>query len=185
MTCYTSGRPQSVREKSTLQNKRRLCPSHVLGSSGHVSGTSQIFSDVSTVRHMARLVLVTGNQPLTLVHSQKVVLLLREPCAFLGEKRCKCIVILQVSSTSSFSRSAFLVSITPPLGAHGLCAPGTARSAPHWRFTHCGKHGSVLAGTEERRRLRRRRSRIELGARSKSVCSYERMRLGITSLQMY
>lgn len=117
----------------------------------------------------------TGYQPSTLAHSppKKVVLLKREPCALLGIKPWKCSVILQVSSTSPFSRSLlffFCFKKALPLGAHGLCAPGTARSPPHWSLTHCRENtGRQKRGGKREVDLRGRRGRGELGSRSK-IC---------------
>lgn len=99
--------------KSTRGNQRRLCTSlRVLGSSGRVSGTSQIFSDVSTVQHMARLTLwLETSLQLSCIPKKLFCYngnqLPKDPCALPGIKRCKCTVVLQVSSTSSFSLSAF------------------------------------------------------------------------------
>lgn len=67
-----------------------------------------------------------------------------------------------------------LVSTALPLGAHGLCAPGTARSTPHWSLTleldtlaqnpdRCGK------GSSERGRKKEsegKESRGELGSQA-------------------
>lgn len=117
----------------------------------------------------------TGYQPSTLAHSppQKSCFIKTGTMCFAWDKALK----MFSHTTSQFnipllSLSAFFFGFKKalPLGAHGLCAPGTARSPPHWSLTHCRENtGRQKRGGKREVDLRGRRGRGELGSRSK-IC---------------
>lgn len=173
-----------------MGNKRGRCPSHVLRSSGHVSGTSQIFSDVSTVQHMDRPVLRLEASLELLRDPKKFFYRNGNPCAFVGGggKRCKCRLQPYNKSVQHLPSFAllYLFIYFCVWGGFGNAA---ARSARSLRTRHSSQPSTLKLDTlqeaqiggsrngREKRRPGRRRRQLELGARSESLCRYEGIRL--------